>query len=995
MNGGGAYDLIESVAGTWANWMWPMTWQIAVLVVVLSIVTWLLQFRSAVFLHAVWVLVLVRLMLPPTFAAPTGWAWWVLLESEMKEVADKTGPKEQSSEQVVSVKQPVSSAENVGQAASQMRTADSQAAEIASNPPLDSGTEISTPTGQPDNAHGLDVRATRARSRSWASFLMLGWAGVSGTLLGLLVVGSLRVRRWVNEAEPIDDARLYLLLDECRKLANVKRLVELRNSAACSTPVVVGLFRPVILLPRAVIAELSTEQMRAVLLHELFHIARGDAIVNLFQGVLGALYFFHPLVWWANFQMRSMREDACDELTVTALRGQRKIYGEALVKVTEIFGYASPPLALGVMESKSPAHRRLERILEPDLPRGGSLGWKSLAGIAVLGAVLLPSAGGRERNPMADLPSAANSDAVDVVKPNVAINDVPQATGAVNDQPARPTPKTDQQPVASATRPLTGKPPESSENGPTDPPPSFPKVGAPPTPQVALNNATDPTGEGGFGKAFPDQPVKPQAVTPVEKLPITPLAEGTTPLLRYRWEAGKDYAYTVQIEVDAGNEFEVYGGTPTYAVRKSGRDGTELVFNGRLMQTRRIKDPSRFPIGAPRFNGPYSPFSGVGFSGFAEEHVLHVDDRGNVQSMKGSSQLPHMLGNLSQLTIFPIPDEIRDRWEESSRTSVTLFTDRYPQSMFGPRLGPFGSRDAEERLDAKEKINYTIAGRRGEFYVVRKKYELKSLQTVNEHPRVQLVGDLEIEFDAKHGLPISVDGKFTLAQSTENTTHRSPITISARLLTEAEVTKLREEQAEAAKRKPVDDKTLDDLLAVVRSGDKGKERAAMTRLERVEPTSRQNEVSQILVGFLKDKESFTRQAAARALVPWSTIEQVPTLIEAIGDNYFTVRWAAIEALGRLKDKRAVEPLVEQLRKNDNRLQAANALQQIGAEAEEPVLSLLSESEWQTRWEACKVLKVIATSKSLPALEKAAKDDENIFVRTTADQAVKEIHGRMK
>jgi hypothetical protein len=105
------------------------------------------------------------------------------------------------------------------------------------------------------------------------------------------------------------------------------------------------------------------------------------------------VYFFHPLVWWANARLRELREEACDEMTVAALDGRRKVYGEAIVKVTEIFGYASPPLALGVMESKSPAHRRLSRILDPQLPPGRRLQWREAASILVLGAILLPSAG--------------------------------------------------------------------------------------------------------------------------------------------------------------------------------------------------------------------------------------------------------------------------------------------------------------------------------------------------------------------------------------------------------------------------------------------------------------------------------------------------------------------------------------------------------------------------------------------------------------------------
>ena len=117
-------------------------------------------------------------------------------------------------------------------------------------------------------------------------------------------------------------------------------------------------------------SSLSASEMRTVLLHELGHIKRRDGLASLLQAVVSVLYFFHPLLWWANRQLNASREEACDELTVQALDGRRRDYGSALLKVAEILGYAAPPLALGVLDSASPAKHRIRRILDPDLPAG-------------------------------------------------------------------------------------------------------------------------------------------------------------------------------------------------------------------------------------------------------------------------------------------------------------------------------------------------------------------------------------------------------------------------------------------------------------------------------------------------------------------------------------------------------------------------------------------------------------------------------------------------
>jgi beta-lactamase regulating signal transducer with metallopeptidase domain len=271
------------------------------------VLTWIWRQKSAVLLHSLWLLVLVRLVLPPGFAFPTGWAYWLLPAAGHSRAA--------SVEILPETAQSKSSPLDAATPGSHGTDAASAPADLA-DPPESLVARENFPsvqttlpaTGAP--GHPAMTMPTRPM-QSWSSYLLLAWAGVAGTLLGLLFWGSVRIRRWVCEAEPIDDPDLYSLLEDCRERLGIKRLVELRNSETCTTPVVVGFRRPVILLPREVLARLNSAEMRAVLMHELNHIARGDAIVNLLQGVLGALYFFHPLVWWANASLRRLRATSC------------------------------------------------------------------------------------------------------------------------------------------------------------------------------------------------------------------------------------------------------------------------------------------------------------------------------------------------------------------------------------------------------------------------------------------------------------------------------------------------------------------------------------------------------------------------------------------------------------------------------------------------------------------------------------------------------------
>ncbi len=943
-----ALESLDGFSRVWSGWMLPMVWQVALLVLILTGLTWLWRRKSAALLHTLWLLVLVRLVLPPAFAFPTGWAFWLLPATGAARTA------ESNSSRVPVVNLTSNPGDRHGSDAHEIRVVpDSPNPDEVSSTPDSSVKPTAADDGPPETlvaveSHPLaedeaSVAAVPAGSgqtmvaisaRSWSSTLMLAWAGVAATLLGFLFFGSLRVRRWVREAEPIDDPDLYLLLEDCRQRLGITRLVELRNSETCTTPVVVGARRPVILLPKAVLSQLNPAEMRAVLLHELNHIARGDAIVNLLQGVLGAVYFFHPLVWWANASLRRLREEACDELTVAALDGERRVYGEALVKVTEIFGYASPPLALGVLESKSPARIRLGRILDPRLPQGAPFSWGTAATVLLLAAVLLPGAGGRT--------SAAQSQGSAAASAN---QEKPAAIAA------------DVQPVAVA-----------------DP---LPDPGSPRNEGARSGSAETNAGE--------TQPAE-TAVPPLD---------GKGPL-RYRWVANKTYAYTFQIEADEEESTETLSGTPTYTVRSTGKDGSELVFNGRLMSMQKFKPRQGLPFGRPpRIRSPFSVFSAVGVPTFPTgEHVLHLNAQGDLQSMTGDSQLPYVLGNLSQLVIVPLPDEGQAKWEETEKTSITLRPpqdDRFPFPR--PRFGPFANRDEGERLEARQKTEYRRDEPQKVTVVIHKKYELKTVQTVDGQPRVELAGECEITFDLAVGLPTALAGKFKLTNNSENTTHRTPITISAKLLSEEERARLEAEQTEAARHKPLDDAALDDALADLKAGDAVRVQAAAGKLERAEPQGRQAEVARALEPLLEDKEQFTRQAAGRALAVWCDRESVPALIAALNDEFFTVPWAALDALGKLKDERAIEPVIDLLKAKKHRQQAVKSLAAMGAMAEDAALALLEEDDSDMRYDACQILKEIGGKKSFGQLGTVSRNDSNGIVKLVADQALKAIRER--
>ncbi len=138
------------------------------------------------------------------------------------------------------------------------------------------------------------------------------------------------------------------------------RVVE---SGLVDAPGVVGWMRPVILLPVAILANLTPVQIEAILAHELAHIRRRDYAVNLLQTVAETLLFYHPAVWWVSARVREEREHCCDDAAVEVV-GEPAAYAQALA---DLASWRSRETALAVGATDGSLLARIRRLLhEPD-----------------------------------------------------------------------------------------------------------------------------------------------------------------------------------------------------------------------------------------------------------------------------------------------------------------------------------------------------------------------------------------------------------------------------------------------------------------------------------------------------------------------------------------------------------------------------------------------------------------------------------------------------
>jgi GWxTD domain-containing protein len=191
-------------------------------------------------------------------------------------------------------------------------------------------------------------------------------------MAGWLSIGRLR-RRGVCSAPPHWQNKLSRLHSRLR----LSRPVLLLESCLADTPIVIGHFRPAILLPLGMLTGLPTNQIEAILLHELAHIRRCDYLVNLYQRLVEGLLFYHPAVWWISRVIRTERENCCDD-AVVALCGDAHGYAVALTAL-EQNRWSGPEPAVAATGGN--LMQRIHRLL---YPKGPAAAWSSVAAIIIL-----------------------------------------------------------------------------------------------------------------------------------------------------------------------------------------------------------------------------------------------------------------------------------------------------------------------------------------------------------------------------------------------------------------------------------------------------------------------------------------------------------------------------------------------------------------------------------------------------------------------------------
>jgi beta-lactamase regulating signal transducer with metallopeptidase domain len=179
---------------------------------------------------------------------------------------------------------------------------------------------------------------------SWIDALVAFWlAGI--TVLSVRALGGWYLAEGLRRRDTI--ALPADLLARCRALKQRLKVtwpVQFLLSRRVTVPAVIGWLRPVVLIPISAVSGLAPQQLDALILHELAHIQRADAFINVAIIAVETILFYHPAVWWVSAHIRTEREHCCDDLAVSGC-GDAVTYIEALTSLEVGRGVPAPALS--------------------------------------------------------------------------------------------------------------------------------------------------------------------------------------------------------------------------------------------------------------------------------------------------------------------------------------------------------------------------------------------------------------------------------------------------------------------------------------------------------------------------------------------------------------------------------------------------------------------------------------------------------------------------
>jgi len=429
---------IESmnVAGEiWFEIVWPMAWQAALVGLVLLLFVRLGRRLSAPFRYGLLLVALLKFVTPPVTDLPFGLLSQIDVSANpvLTDVSSVVAPADDVSAtdsdlQIATVtNSPVDSIEFGTNMRELLAEAQSNSGSLNQTVPSDNAIPVADVVA----TRATDVPSVQAEALTWkASFLMIHALGAIGFLV-VVFRQLIRIHRQIRRAHQVSTGDVWNSARNIATQLGLRSPPRIVLCAAAAVPYSFGLFRRVVVIPAKLPEQLEAEHMEAVLFHELCHHRRFDLWVNSFQVFVSAFWWFNPLIWILCRDLRSTREDCCDDLVLSTNAVASVSYCETLVRVAAFCHGPVPLIAVTMADSRHPLAGRMKRVMDDNLPRRGRIGRVSALIVVVAASLLLPGLRAMKAEPQNDAVVEADNSAKHVVIHGVVADAAGQPTADV------------------------------------------------------------------------------------------------------------------------------------------------------------------------------------------------------------------------------------------------------------------------------------------------------------------------------------------------------------------------------------------------------------------------------------------------------------------------------------------------------------------------------------------------------------------------------------
>ena len=339
--------------------------------------------RSPQLAHGLWLLVLLKLVTPPLVSVSGPSAWLDQFESAQSSPpvtsgADNTASSANDEAVLQSAPEPAIGPSAV---ASNVELPQRPATVALDEPPvpIKHSEPIDTPA-RADSAAELTIIP-------WPAAVAYVWLAGAIVYIVVLVLRCIGFRHVLSESTAAG-ANITESVGHLAAKLGLRRFPPVRMVEATAPPLVWSLgFRPLIVLPAKLLAELSPAQRDALIAHELAHIRRRDDLVRWLEVIALVAFWWNPVAWFARRRLREAEEECCDAWVVWALPGERRSYGEAMLATIEFLaGGPKLPALAGSTFGGSFCKRRIEMIMKRNVDR--RISWAALGTLLVAAGVL-------------------------------------------------------------------------------------------------------------------------------------------------------------------------------------------------------------------------------------------------------------------------------------------------------------------------------------------------------------------------------------------------------------------------------------------------------------------------------------------------------------------------------------------------------------------------------------------------------------------------------